>query len=666
MKTKNNKLFISLLLAGFFLFGCSKILEEKPRSIFTPDFFKSEQGVVGGVNFLYLNLRYTYGNAYYYNTGETGTDEVTYAQSADDNFKVMDLSGQGNITSSNSRSDVLWNRAYSAINTASGVIENGTDAGISPGLLAEAKFFRAFYYFQLVQTFGGVPLDLGAGILRFNDAPVRVSTRNTVPEVYTLGIFPDLLAAINDLPDVGRVTGGVTKKAAELYLAQSYLTYGWWLENPNNIPTYPATNRTDPDGHDAAWYYQQAYDVAVKAIRSPGSFGLQPTFYDVNNGANDRNNEILLYVDHTEASEQYNGASLTYSNGGDQDNFAGWMMTWNYPLINSSTSNTKWTALVSVDRVADQRYGRPWIRMSPTIGAFKNTFADKTNDSRFDGTFTTVYRANWDASKRASGTQYNANFMPIQAGDAVLTFLGEEPSTAITYPSNQGDPNDATGKLTGANVGAGTLPGRSDFVIGPDGISRIVYPGLWKLGPYRTDNDGGLGQPNAASTRPFNIAKFSELFFVAAEAAVKGANTSSVSGPYSNDGTARGLINVIRSRAGKWKWSVNGNVAKTDNNSPAMVVATPATITIDYILAERSREYYGEGKRWLDLVRTQEWTNKASSYQIGGTAYGNHTPQTVTRDIQQYHYLRPIPQSQLDAMQMEEAEKKAYQNPGYN
>jgi hypothetical protein len=85
---------------------------------------------------------------------------------------------------------------------------------------------------------------------------MRTSVRNTVPEVYTKAIFPDLLTAINDLPATGRVTGGATKTAARLYLAKAYLTYGWWLENPNSIPTYPECARTDPDGHNAAWYYQ--------------------------------------------------------------------------------------------------------------------------------------------------------------------------------------------------------------------------------------------------------------------------------------------------------------------------------------------------------------------------------------------------------------------------
>ena len=42
----------------------------------------------------------------------------------------------------------------------------------------------------------------------------------------------------------------LTKTVARLYLAKAYLTYAWWLKNPNNIPTYPECQRTDPDGHD--------------------------------------------------------------------------------------------------------------------------------------------------------------------------------------------------------------------------------------------------------------------------------------------------------------------------------------------------------------------------------------------------------------------------------
>ena len=639
MKRIYIKAIIGAGLLSMLMLGCSDILEEKPRSIYTPDFFKSEKGVMGGLTSMYAHLRYIYGNAYYYNATLTGTDEVTYAQSADGNFKDMDLSGVGSLTATSSRSDALWNAAFPNINTANGIIENAAAVGtISDALIAEARFFRAFDYFQLVQTFGGVPLDLGSGVLKFNTAPVRTSTRNTVPEVYTQAIFPDLLKAVADLPENPRLTGTATKTLARLMLSKAYLTYAWWLENPNDIPTYPEVARVDPDGKNAAWYYQQAYDVAVAGIENPGPFGLQPTFYDVNLGSNDRNNEIMLYADHTEASEFYNGGSLTYGSGGAPDNFAGWMMTWNYTNIRSDGKS-------SVQREAVQALGRPWTRMCPTIGVVKNTFADKVNDSRYDGTFTYVYRGNWNRGNVTDLTLKNANDITISQGDAVLTFLHDD-DPAVVYSN------------TTANIGAGVLPGRADFVIAPSGISRIVYPGLWKLGPYRTDNAGGLGQPNAGSTRPFNVAKFSELYFVAAEAAVKGANTKVGK-------TARELILVIRERAGKWRWDNNGNVAKTANNSLAMALATPLVIDVNYILAERSREYYGEGYRWFDLVRTQKWNELAGSYQICGTNYGDHTPATVNRTIEKHHYLRPIPQGQIDGMEMSDEDKDKYQNPGY-
>jgi len=638
--------------------GCKKILEEQPRSIYTPEFFKTEKGVLGGITSQYAHLRFIYGQPYYYNALETGTDEYTYGQSADGNHKDMDLSGVGSLTPTSSRSDVLWGTAFSNINTASGIIENAAAVGISAALIGEARFFRAFDYFMLVQTFGGVPLDLGAGELKFNTSPSRKSVRNTVPEVYTKAIFPDLLQAINDLPATGRVTGGATKTLARLYLSKAYLTYAWWLQNPNNIPTYPQTARTDPDGHDATYYFQQAYNIATQAIDNPGPFGLENTFYDVHVGGNDRNKEMLLYADHTEQSEFYNGSPITGFQGeigNDGRNSAVWFVTWNYTNIRSAPNPDGTGAGVSsVQREAAQGLGRPYVRMAPPIGVFTNTFAEKTLDSRYDGTFNTVFRGNWPKGGTTNATLYNANDMPVTPGQPILSFLEyESQAVGIVYSTGA----NFTGKSY-SNVGAGRLPGRADFVVAPRGISRLMFPNLWKMGEYRTDNGTGLGQPNAPLTRPFKIAKFSELYFIAAEAAVKGATT--VAGK-----TARDLVNVIRARAGKWKFSNKDNAAFVVDNSAAMIAATPATIDVNYILAERSREYFGEGLRWFDLVRTQKWNELAGTYEICGPNAGDHTPLTITRTIELKHYLRPIPQGQIDGMEMTAEEKAAYQNPGY-
>jgi hypothetical protein len=658
------KIFIKLYigagtLALLFTSGCNKVLKETPRSSFTPQYFQTANGVLGGLTALYAHLRNIYGNAYYWNMCQCGTDESTWGQSggSGSNFQAQDYSVPGvHPTPTLTDAGQLWGNTFPYINTANGVIQYGVSAGVAASYIAEAKFFRALDYFLLVQTFGGVPLDLGSGRLQFNTSTLRSSVRDSVSIVYTKAIFPDLNEAVSNLPTTRRVTGAVTKQVAQLFLAKAYLTYGWWLENPNSIPSYPVESgspRKDPDGHDPAWYYQQAYTIAVNAIQNPGVYALQPTYYDVNVATNDYNNECMLYSDHTQLSAQYNVSSFTYGAGGTPDNWASWFQTWSYPSITSSTSAASWSSVYSVQRASEQWGGRPWVRNAPTIEVFTRTFADKTNDSRYDGTFSTVYRCNMKEAALPYTTLYNANNLPITEGDPVLTFLNDD-VPGIDY-------SNAVYK---SSIGAGVLTGRADYVIAPSAINRIVYPGLWKIGPYRTDNNGGLGNPNAGSTRPFTGAKFSELYFIAAEAAVKGATTTA-------GYDALTLINVIRARAGKWKYSNAGRSAYIADNSAAMVAATPATITVGYILAERSREYYGEGYRFYDLVRTQRFgmDNQEGynygTYTIGGIAYGNHTPVTNTRTITPQLYLQPIPQGQIDAMQMDDAAKKAYQNPGY-
>ena len=622
--------------------SCTKVLEEQPRTFFEPGFFTTEAGVEGGLTSLDASLRYFYGQAYYYNSLTTGTDEATYGQSADGNFKDADRSGVGVINASTSRSDVLWGTVFPYINTASGIIENAEAVGLSNALIAEAKFFRGYYYFQLVQTFGGVPLDLGSGELAFNSAPTRTSVRNTVPEVYK-ALFADLNDAVNDLPDNARLTGTLTKNVARLVLAKAYLTFGWWLENPKNIPTYPAADRKDLDGHDANWYFTQALSLCETAIANPGPYGLMETFRDVNLAQNDRNKEILLWADHTEKSEQYNGGSLGYGGGGAPDNFSGWMINWNHGTVNLG-------GVGAIQREACQEIGRPWTRMAPTHEAIKVfTSQDITKDSRYEGTFSTAYYGNWEKAGISAASVTGANGMTIPRGGLVLSFVPEVLDD-ITYPDKQSNTD-------GANVGAGTVPGRADYVFDLNGFSRIAYPALWKLGCYRTDYDqaNALGSPNAGSTRPYAVLKFSDFYLTAAEAAFK----------LGNNAKARENILVLRKRAGKWTYKQSERAKYEADFSEELASNTPETITLDYILDERMREFYGEGFRWFDLARTQTWAERAGSYTISGDYWGAHKPQTYTRTIEPYMYLFPIPQGQLDGMEMTDAEKAAYQNPGY-
>ena len=652
MKTKSIKY---ILAAGLVCCGlsttmtsCNSVLDEQPRSQFDPTFFSTKAGIEGGLTSLYAHLRYFYGNGYYLNTLETGTDEYTYGESADGNFKDADLSGVGSVTPTSTVAGGAWGTLFANINTCSGVIENGEAAGMDASLLAEAYFFRAFDYFILVQTYGGVPLDLGAGELKFNTSTVRTSVRNTVPEVYTKCIFPDLEKAIAELPENPRLTGTATKNLARLYLSKAYLTYAWWLENPNNIPTYPETTR---DAGQAQSYFQKAYDTAMQAINNPGPYGLQPTFYDVNVATNDRNSECMLYADHDEDEKYGNGGTgYGWGSGGSPENFAYWMETWNY--TNMTAKAASGAVINPVQREAVQALGRPWTRMAPIADNFMEggVWEDdvKAIDSRYDATFTLRYHTNWQKAGNSEPYVLGGNDMHVGPNEVFFSWVPESEDSKIDYTITEGNGN--------GNFGFGVLPGRADFVMAVNHISRRKYPINWKLGIYRTDNDGGLGSKvNGGSPRPWNVAKFSEFYLIGAEAAVKlGKNAD-----------AKTLVNVLRARAGKMTFSQNDNVAVSVDHSAEMVAATPDVITIDFILDERSREFWGEGYRWFDLVRTQKWAERASVYRIAGTGFTDKDLQTVKRDIPAGYYIRPIPQGQLDGMEMTAEEKANYQNPAY-
>lgn len=656
MKKLNKYTLMGLALAcASVMTSCSDILDEQARSSYDPSYFKSEDGVKGGLTSLYAHLRNLYGQAYYFTSCEVGTDEYTYGHSADGNQKDIDMNvlPTGSINPNTVRSDALWGQAFTEINTASAVIENASAVGIASNLVAEAYFFRGFYYFNLVQTFGGVPLDLGSGELHSNDAPKRSSVRNTVDEVYEKAIFPDLEKAVEELDNEPRVIGAVTKNTARLYLAKAYLTYAWWLENPNNIDTYPATSKRDKS--KAPEYFQKAYNTATYAIINHGPYSLQPTFFDVNFWQNDRNSEWLLWADHTVQNDLYNGGGLGWGNGAAPDNFAGWFTQWNYcgdmrgEFADGSSGNP-------VLREACQALGRPWTRMAPIPDALKK-FTNPDKDSRWDGTFTYQYRCNFAKGGNANDYVKGANGSQIKNGEVFLEFLPYDNSEIVYAQAN-------------GNINAGSLPGRNEFVIDISHISRQSYPGVWKNIGHRTDRSEAteLGNPNGCSPRPYPIAKFSEFYFIAAEAAVKGAK---VEGGL----TARTLINEIRGRAGRWKARFNdytylcSNTGYdkltnfTEDHSLELQAATPEVITIDYILDERLREYFGEGYRWFDLVRTQTWEKYASVYHISDA--NTREPLECKRNIEKKYYLRPIPQGMIDALQMTPEEKGAYQNPGY-
>jgi hypothetical protein len=628
------KIFLPVLaLTALLTPACTDILEEQPRAQMTPEYFSTEQGIKSGLTSVYSQLRWIYGPAGMMYLAVCGTDEATYGDNKDGYGEQLD---SYNVTSGNSGLPTIWNNTFPAINTCSGIIEKGSEAGVEATLVAEAKFFRGFNYLLLVQTFGGVPLDLGSGELKFNTTPSRFSTRNAAEEVYTKAIFPDLEAAAAELPAAPREVTAASKIAAQHFLAKAYLTYGWWLER---------SSKSDPAGKTPAQYYQLAYDVALEAIKNPAPYGLQPTFWDVNVATNDYNKEILLSADHTASSYLYDESSSGSGGSGPHQDLKANRSS--FAMLMDFEFNVNGNRFVY--RQAVQSLGRPWRLIAPIHEVFTKTFPadDREHDSRFDGTFTTVFRANYQGRSGYDGAVLKGmNNVEVRDGDTIFYFPATDDTksslTTFTPPSG---------------VGYYHYSDKPYAVWTPSQITRHIYPSVWKFGPNRDNKAPNANPPmNDASTRPFPIAKLSETYLIAAEAAVKGATTQA-------NYAARDLVNALRARAGKWKWSNSGNAAKTDDYSQDMTTATPATITIDYILMERSRELYAENLRWYDLTRTGKLEEYAKEYTM--CEHNSANAVKATRPIEAKHYLRPIPGSQFDNMDNTDAEKAAYQNPGY-
>ncbi|MDQ3845591.1 MAG: RagB/SusD family nutrient uptake outer membrane protein [Bacteroidota bacterium] len=145
--------------------------------------------------------------------GESGSDQL-YAQQV----------SLFNIPSDNDATRFAWQVEYVGIRRTNLVLDKVSkiemDAALRNRYLAEAKFLRAWYYFNLVRTFGDVPLILSSEITTFD------MVRTPKQEVYNQ-IIKDLTEAESVLPERSGYAaadhGRATKGAAQAYLGKVYL-----------------------------------------------------------------------------------------------------------------------------------------------------------------------------------------------------------------------------------------------------------------------------------------------------------------------------------------------------------------------------------------------------------------------------------------------------------
>lgn len=201
-------------------------LTEVPQSAITPEnFYRNEDEVIGGLASVYAQLRST--NDDYYNLSEITTDEmVVPTRGSDwyDNGQWLDVHRQ-TFSAASPASLSLINGAW--INLFQGVARaNVVLAGIDKinfttkqTVTAELRALRAWYYFLLMDFFGGVPI--------VTDASIEARPRNTRQEVFNF-VESELKAARPDLPPTwsSAMNGRLTQGAVDAMLASLYLNAG--------------------------------------------------------------------------------------------------------------------------------------------------------------------------------------------------------------------------------------------------------------------------------------------------------------------------------------------------------------------------------------------------------------------------------------------------------
>jgi hypothetical protein len=211
---------------------------------------------------------------------------------------------------------------------------------------AELRFLRAFYYWHIVETWGGVHFTLEP------TTDVSTTANRTPVDTFYAQIFRDLQFAAANLATAYTDYGWATKPAAEAFLARMYLTRG---------------------------RNQEAAELAEKVISSYG-YSLLPNYADLWRMDNLKNKEIIWAVDYMKNLVFNDRTDATlYPNGHSRGANNGHLMFW-----------MKYDDLPGMQR--DIANGRPFNRYMPS--RFLLDLFDETADARYNASFKQVWYCN--------------------------------------------------------------------------------------------------------------------------------------------------------------------------------------------------------------------------------------------------------------------------------
>jgi len=637
---KNIKPCYAVLLGTALLMSsCKKLLVETPRSNVVPSAFATPQGLLAGISGVYNDIRSAWGTEGFTVTQMSGTDECLSGGSA--SASAVHSFTYNGLTGSDYSGGFAF---YSSINALNGILQlgpttTGLDAATLKAYLGQAQFLRAFIYFYLVQTYGNIPLHT-----TFITTPSQADAPVPPNDIYNL-IVQDLTSAISNLPNTPTAPflgKAATAGAAKWLLSKVYLTRGW-------------LNNSQAD-------FQLAYNTAKDLIDNKATYGfdLWQDYADAFKPDNDYGKETIFASDHSNDPKYgyYNPGSG--QSGGNAINVTPWMGLFNAPSVlgvnsTASASGVLTSAgLTMINR--DVQFGRPYTRIRPNMPVltsgpnagksylFDQGFANRAADSRYDKTFQTVWLANCGTGGGGNQVVTGVYSGPSVTGSRGQLIAGQD--TAIWF-------SDYEVANAPQNFGARPFKG---IIVTPKMQNSNIYPYMKKLADPRRVNQ------NDPSYRPVVVARFSDVYLIAAEAAFK-LNQLQL---------AADMLNVVRKRAAfrtnapnapGGAFGLAGAPPATTVGDPysgglnqttaeAALLVGPSAVTLDFILDERTREFYGESMRWLDLVRTKSLVTRVKAWN----------PVEAGAFVKPEYMLRPIPQDEIDKVTIGTAYP---QNSGY-
>ena len=278
------KLNFVISIIGLLLVGCTDKLELTPPSSATElVFYKTESDFLQATNAVYADLK-SYPTRVL-DLSETRSDNI-YGSSDDGKRYWDDINNFSSSLASNSKIQSAWTDAYSGVFKANTLLaqlesvgESVLDKALREQLEGEARFLRAFYYFDLLRTFGGVPI-ISEVVTAVEAESI---SRSPAADVYEL-IIDDLKFAVDHLPnsypadEVGHATSYAAKGILALvYMTRSGKSYG--IDGPGM-----ETNE-----------WSTAATLLDDIIQSE-QFDLAPTYGAIFDYGNENNEEVIFDV----------------------------------------------------------------------------------------------------------------------------------------------------------------------------------------------------------------------------------------------------------------------------------------------------------------------------------------------------------------------------------